>query len=156
MSDVIRIELTGKRSKAWNRVFDTLTGVVEKAVEQLAPHVEEGTRRKINDLTHDLAEVTKGFVKAKMERPTLENERILVDIAAKFEELKLTRANRKRVEMETEIRRLDLWEKRMALAIKWLGFLSQRIVHTEEGGVVLVLTNQDLAALVAEVKEVRA
>ncbi|MCP4581491.1 MAG: hypothetical protein GY839_07710 [candidate division Zixibacteria bacterium] len=116
MSDTIRVELSGKQSEAWNRMFDSFTSVIEKAVEQLAPNMGEDKRAKVKDDINDICEITKNFLQAKIEKPVLENEMIIADIAKKFEELKLIKANRKKIEAETEIlevnlekQRLDLW-----------------------------------------------
>lgn len=159
MSDLIRLELTGKHAEAWNRVFDTLISVVEKAVDQLAPCIEENTRDKTKKFAHDLADITKGFLKAKLEQPMLENEQVIAEIAIKFEELKIAKANRERLEVETEIKkvtleqkRLELWEQRMVTALKWLGFLQHHLLQQGDNDAVLLLTNQELRSLLSEVR----
>lgn len=152
MSDVIRLELTGKQAEAWNRVFDTLAGVVVRAVEHLIPDDGAEKKEQARQMTEDLAEITKGWAKAKIERPTLENEKIIADITAKFEEAKLTRAKREQVEVETQKKRLELWEQRVAMALRWLGFLGHHIIRGEDGSVTVVLTNRALALLHADVK----
>ena len=157
MSDLIRLELTGRRADAWNRVFDALTGVIEHAIDHLAPSADEATRSTAKDLTRDLAEITKGFLKAKLEGPAVENELKIAEIAVKFEELKLTKARRDQVEVETDIKRvqlekdrLALWEQRMTMALKWLGFLQSHIAQDDDGRVALVLTNQEMASLLSD------
>lgn len=162
MSDIVRLELTGKRAEAWDRVFETLTSVIEGAVDHLVPESAEQTRETAHGLTRDIAEITKGFVSAKLEKPALENELTIAEIAIKFEELKLSAANREQIEVETAIRkvalekeRLDLWERRMSLAFKWLGFLQTHISRSPDGSVTLVLTNQDMSSLLSEVRAIQ-
>jgi hypothetical protein len=161
MSELIRIELTGKHADICNRVFQTVTNVIEQAVNNLMPDADAETKDRAKQLTADLAEITKDWLQAKLQRPTLENERTIAEIAAKYEELKTSEAQRRKVEVETEIkvveleeRRLALWDHRLSVALKWLGFLQNHVVRGEDGSVCLVLTNRDLAQLLSEARSV--
>ena len=117
----IYIELTGKSADAWNRIFDTLTNTIETVVQNLASHGADPVAMQIaHDITAPLAEIAKGWLKAKVERPQIENQKMLAEIRAKFEDFKLTRAKSEQVEVETERKRvqldseqLDLWDKRL-------------------------------------------
>lgn len=154
MSDIIRLDITGKQADAWNRAFGSFADVIERAVEHLAPNMDEPQRQHVHDLTQDIADITKNYIKAKLECPALENELKLAKIAAKFEELKTKQAERKQIEVDTEIKqvtlekeRLDLWDRRLVLAFKWLGFLENHVVRSPDGTVTLILSNRDLSAL---------
>lgn len=162
MNDLIRLELSGRQADAWNRVFGALAGVIENAIDRLAANVEPEARETAKNLSRDVAEIAKSFVKAKLERPTLENESTVADIALKFEQLKLLQANREQVEVETKIRkvrldkeRLEFFERQLTVAIKWLGFLQRHIVSDNDGSVTLVLTNQDMASLSTDVRAIQ-
>jgi hypothetical protein len=162
VTDIIRLELSGKRADAWNRVFDTLTAIVEKAVDQIVPDSEPAVRDTAKAMSADVAEITKGFLQAKLERPVLENELTVAEIAIKFEELKTAKANREQIEVNTERSkvalerdRLALWEQRMVLAFKWLGFLQHHLVRTEDGNAVLLLTQQDMSSLLSDCKAIQ-
>ncbi len=162
MTNVVRLELTGKRAEAWNRVFDTLTSVIERAIDQIAAGADEVKRENAHQLTRDIAEITKDFLKAKLERPALENELTIAEIALKFEELKLSKAKREQLEVETQIKavslesaRLDLWERRLSVAVRWLCFLENHFVRSENGDVTLVLTNQDISSLLTDVRSIQ-
>ena len=48
-----------------------------------------------------------------------------------------------------------LWEKRMAIALKWLGFLNNSVHREEDGSMTLILTNQDMFELFAEIEEIK-
>ncbi len=157
MSDPIRLDLTGRNSRAWNRVFDTLTSAVESAVDNLMPDAPDEIREEAKDLAGGIAEITKDWLKAKLERPALENELKIVEIAAKFEELKVQRqeaeVNLALKKVELDERRLDLWEKRLTLALRWLGFFQRNIIREADGSVVLLLTGENMGALMADLQE---
>ena len=158
MSDKFRYELTGKRGEAWDRIFDSLLRIVEKGIDNLTPDIGEESKEIADDMMQGLGELTKGWLKAKLDKPVLENEKIMAEIALKFEELKLQEAKRDRYEVNTERtrlklenERLELWENRMTLAFKWLEFLTNKVVR-DENGVYLVMTNQDVQTMMKELK----
>lgn len=163
MSEVLRIELAGKNADAWNRVFSNLTRALENAIEQLAPDATDSDRKVAKELTADIAEITKGWMKARLERPTLENERILADIAARFEELKLAQSQRNKIEAETEAirienerKKLTLIEEQISTALRVLGMLQRHIVRNADGSVILLLTNEILPILAADTRALAA
>jgi hypothetical protein len=148
MTPLIRIDLTGKDADRWNRIFGLFTTVIERSVDALV--ADDACNGGAKDLAADLLAISQGWLKAKVERPALENEKIVADVVQAFEQAKLLAAQRKQVEVETQIRNLDLWEKRLQLALKWMAFAQQHVVSGEDGSVTLVLTNQDLAMLTSE------
>ena len=150
MSEPIRFELTGKNAEVWNRMYETLTSVVIDGMSSFAP-MDDSERESTCQLLMDLAGITGGWAKAKLERPSLENEKLIAEIAEKFEDLKLKQAQRKTIELENESKRLDLMVKRVETAIKLLGMLNS-CFHFENGKLTLILTNQSLSLLHADVK----
>src|SRR5262245_36323297 len=100
MSEPIRIELTGANANAWNRVFDTVTKVVEEAASTLLACQPNELRAKASNLAMEFAALSKDWVRAKLEAPVLDNELKLADIAKKLEEIRLTQAQREIVEVE--------------------------------------------------------
>ncbi len=57
--------------------------------------------------------------------------------------------------MEIEHRRLELWDKRLTLAFKWLSFLNTHVVRDDAGNVTLVMTNQSMTDLLGDVGELK-
>ena len=163
MSNMIALEISGRNGEAWDRVFHTLTTIIERAVDGLMPTAEPETKEKAREITTDLAEIAKNWLQAKLEKPVLDNERTVAEIAARFEEIKLSQAKRGEIEVDTDIKRvrlerdrLALLEERLKMAFKWLGFLQQHFVRRDDGSVVLVLTNQDMSELLGDVGAMRA
>ena len=63
MNDVVRLELTGRNAEAWDRVFQFLTDRVQRAVEGLAPDMDEAASTKAKEVTADLAEISKQWIR---------------------------------------------------------------------------------------------
>jgi hypothetical protein len=151
MSEPIRIELTGKNGESWNRVFETLTGIVTNAVTAIAP-TDTPTQMAAEQFVADIGEISKNWLKAKVERPSLENEKLFAEIVGLFEEAKLKKSQRERQEIENESMKLDLMAKRLTMAIKLLGFLQNHCTRDINGNMTLVFTNEELPVLLADVK----
>jgi len=152
MSELMRIELGGRDSEAWNRVFAKLTGVVEKAVAHLVGDASAKTKAEAKEFAKDIADITKTWFRAKLEKPEIDNELKLAEIAERFEKIKALHVQRELAEVKLDEKRLDLWEKRMVTALKWLRFLTQCTVRDKDGNLTLVLSNQQLARLHADLK----
>lgn len=151
MSDLIRIDVTGKSSETWSRIFESLSATIGRAVESIAGAIPDDAKREAVNLTRELAEATRGWAKAKLEKPVLDNELKIAEIAQRLEEIKLAQVKREIVEVELDEKRLELWEKRLAMAMKWLSFMNRSVTRDENGNMTLVMTNRDLRLLIGEV-----
>jgi hypothetical protein len=153
VTDLIRLELTGRTAAAWDAVFDRLTESVNRAVDALSGDAETADGGKESELVSALAEITKGWAKAKLERPSLENERIIAEIAEAYERAKLLKAQRHHQEIENEQARIALLDRKLGTALKWLG-LKTHLVKDEHGNTTLVVTKEDLRLLAADLGSV--
>lgn len=144
MREHIRIELGGQSSEAWDRVFKKFTNVVEAAVDGLMADSPDGTRGQAREFARDIADIANGWVRAKLERPEIENEAKLAEIAERFERIKMLQIRRELAEVELAEKRLDFWEKRITKALKWIGIFTKCVVRDEDGNLTLVLTNEQL------------
>jgi hypothetical protein len=163
MSDLIRIDISGKTAFAWDRLFDRLTGIVGKAVDALACNAEPATRAAAKECAADIIEITKGWMQAKLQKPILDNEKTIAEIAIKFEELKMAEVKRRQAEIEADLKavelekeRLELWELRLIKAMKWLGFLQTHMVREADGSVSLVLTNENMTSLLLDTRALQS
>jgi hypothetical protein len=152
MSDYIRIDLAGRNGEAWDQVFQTLTDVIVAGVTRISPSEEVTERSAI--FTAHIAALSKKWLQAKVERPSLENEKLVAEIAGLFEDGKLKRAQVEKLEIENESARLDLLEKRVMMAVRLLGFLNNHITREPDGNLVLILTNDNLATMRRDLKAI--
>lgn len=152
MSKLIRIEFGGKNDEAWNRVFEKFTKVVERTVDGLIDDAPNKTKSEVKELAQNIADITKGWVKAKLEKPEIDNEVKLVEIAERFEKIKMLQVQRELAEVELANKRLELMEKRIVQALKWLGFFMQHAVRDKEGNLTILLSNEQLDHLQGNLK----
>jgi len=151
MSELLRIELTGKNAEAWNRVFGSLTGLLESAVRKVCCRINPDAEGEAASLATDIAEITKSWVRAKLENPSIENESKLAEIAERFERMKLLQIDQKRGMVALEKEKLELFEKQVQTALRLLKVLHSCVVRDEQGNVTVLLTNKILANLKVEV-----
>lgn len=147
MNEHIRIELGGMNSGAWDRVFKKFTNVVETAVDGLMADAPNETRGEAREFARDIADITNGWVRAKLEKAEIDNEVKLAEIAERFEKIKMLQVRRELAEVELADKRFEFWEKRITKVLKLLGFFAQCAVRDKDGNLTLVLTNEQLAHL---------
>lgn len=159
MSEPIRIDITGKNAEIWNRIIDQLSETVEKTVQSMMPKYEPETRKKAAQAAKDIAELTGSWLQAKLESPTLDNEQKIADIAAKFEDIKLSEARRRGIEADTDIKlvqldraRLRFWQEQLAAALRTLCLFEGHFIRDADGNVTLLITNENLVQLTAALK----
>jgi hypothetical protein len=151
MTDLLRIELSGRHAAAWNLLFERLTQSVERALQALTDSESAGETQVDTTVLAALAEITKGWTKAKLERPSLDNEKVIADIIEAYERAKLIRSQREHQDLRNEQERLVLFENRLIMTLKWLRFLNHHMVKDDAGNCTLLLSNEDLRVLVLDV-----
>lgn len=152
MSDVIRIEFTGKDSKQWNRVFDRFHSVISQAIDFVQEDSSEATRKSTEQFVRDIGDITKGWAKAKFDSASIDNEVKLADIQKRYQEALKTKAEREGQEISNDRNRIRLSEERFASALRMLQFLHSCVATDKDGNVTLLLTNQNPALLAADLK----
>jgi hypothetical protein len=153
MTDYIAIDLTGKDGDAWHRVFQKLSDVIIAGLEAIAP---TKTDPRTAEFVADIATIAKTWVKSKAQRQSFENEKTWAEINVLFEEAKLKRTLVEKQEIENEKARLELLEKRVATAFRLLAFLNSHIKRTDDGRLVIVLTNESLQMVHNDLRAIAA
>ena len=159
MNDTICFDLTGRRAEAWNQIFDSLTSILGKAIDNMAKDMKPATKRKAKELVAGLGEVTKGWLKAKFDKAIRDDEKAIADIMYRFEEVKKLQAETEKIDIENAIRRVELddkrlaiWEKRMELCLRWFDKMATFIQQREDGKMVVVISKKDLGELTTNLK----
>lgn len=152
MSDPVRITLTGKNEEQWSKLFDKLTDIVTSAVSKVTP--EDVEDESVREYVAAISDISKSWASAKIERPTLENEKLIAETLNLFEDLKLKREQNRKLKLENDSLELDLLEKRLAMALRMLNFLHNKFVRNESGELTLLLTNQEPSLLFADIKAI--
>src|ERR1041385_4260200 len=78
---VVKLTLTGQDPEAFARLFSQLARKIQSTIETVSgTPASEGTKQTLDDVTS----IAHTFLHAKLERPSLENQRILAEIAEGF------------------------------------------------------------------------
>lgn len=119
--ELIRLAITGKGDD-WNKIRGTLFSVIDriaKRVEESAA-VDPESVRTGEEFTKSVASIFARWSEAKIERPSLENDKIRGEIIRDYEEALKTREERLEIEDRRHndklVRQLDLLERLMKLA----------------------------------------
>jgi hypothetical protein len=111
-SDLLRIDLTGLDSGSFDRLFASLASALEAAVAQVSGKPESPEARQAID---DLTVIAKNFAQAKLQRPTLENQKLLAEIAEAFsaaevnaQQARKTAAEADKIEMDNVVHRVHV------------------------------------------------
>lgn len=107
--EVMRIELTGLNEAIWDRSFAKLSEVLENLVSRISEStgLSEETQSKSAQASLDLANIAATWAKAKIERPSLENQKLLMEISFKYAEQKRLVAETQKLEEETRGLRIE-------------------------------------------------
>jgi hypothetical protein len=151
MSEPIRVELSGRNAEKFRQAFSDLSGIIIEGVMALVPEEDDELKKVTSKLVTSITEITAGWAKANLERPSLENEEIIARTVNLFEEAKLKRAQCESQKIANESAKLDLMVKRVETALKLIGMLSNNFL-LEGDKLTLVLTNQELAMLNADIR----
>lgn len=109
-SELIRFELTGKDAELFKSLFSKLTKAMESVVQSLAK--EEISDEKKNTI-EEVVKITQSYVQAKVQKPSIENEKLIAQITSEYATAQEKLANARRthaeaesIEVENELRKL--------------------------------------------------
>ncbi len=151
MSEPLRLSLRGKNAKQWNRLGKTLVQSIVKGAKAVIPAGNEDVLQATQGTASDAVAISTGWLKAKVDKPSLENEKTCAEIEKLFEEAKERREKTESQKIQNESSRLDLAVKRVKTAIALLGLMHKHFVQGDNE-LTLLLTNEDLEELLDEVK----
>ncbi len=142
------LKLTGSHREALDRLFDTLSSALAKVTDDLACGTTSSDGGSESMVVEDLSEVAKAWLGAKLERPTLENEKRAAEIVETYERIKTAQLERQLLEIEKQAKMLELEnatlslnERRIASGLKWLGCLKSVLTEDDDGNLTLLLSD---------------
>ncbi len=112
-SELIRFVISG-RGDAWAHLEAKLLGLIDTIVSRVQENPSHSTVAKTTgEVVEDISRIATEWARAKLERPTLENQRLRAEIACEFAEAKRRLAETLRIEAET--RKIDAEAKNIEL-----------------------------------------
>lgn len=146
MSDLVRFELSGANAEIFERVFEQLAVSIEQAFPVAPPDAPgEGGEAGIRERLTDLLKRGEGYAKAKLDNPGLENEKLMVEIAKGFEELK-------QEQLATDRKQLKWAIDQVRVRLQVMASLSQVCQRDEEGNLQIVVSKEALPIVLADLR----
>lgn len=101
--DLIRFAITGKNAELWERLQGRIFEVVDAIVTRIADtaDLDAPETDAVVEVAQDLAKLATDWARAKLERPSLENQKLQAEIAVQFAEAKKTLAEARKLDAET-------------------------------------------------------
>lgn len=127
--EYILVELIGKNPIAFNRLFEKLTKTIEEALEDLTKEeITQSTRETISDL----ATVAKDFIQAKINKPSIENQKLLSEIASEYAEVEQKLANARKARAEAESIEIENASKKLESAFEIISLFHRLKIYYDE------------------------
>lgn len=97
--NTVYVELSGTSPDEWNRVGESLIGLIEKLSNKIG-EVSGGDISSGADVAKNISTIATRWAKAKIERPSLENDSLKADILKKLAEADKTRSEANQIDSE--------------------------------------------------------
>lgn len=112
--ELVRFAVTG-RGEEWGRLQERIFVIVDSIVArvQASTDIAPDTANASAEIMKDLSAIAAKWARAKVERPSLENEKLRAEIASEFAEAK--RRHAEALKAEAEARKIDMETKTASL-----------------------------------------
>nr|WP_121269854.1 hypothetical protein [Pedobacter schmidteae] len=139
-STILKVDVEGNDSAIWEKCKASLMEIVTKILEAQIHKDGKTTADEIKRASSNLLD----FANAKLERPTIENQKLLTEIDLMLANESKTRAETRKIDAEAEAIELGNLEKRFRIAIGAATVLAG-LEKNQEG----LLFCKDLESLIA-------
>lgn len=141
---MIRIDLGGKDSEAFDRLSQRLVDTIEDVVNKMSQsQISNSTRSTLDDI----AEVAQGFIQAKAQKPTIENQKVLSEISREYAIAEERIAQARKTNAEAESVEIGNAVARLESALSMLQMLKnvEAIPLSEEDSLTLFLADASVS-----------
>jgi hypothetical protein len=128
---LLRIDLSGLDPATFDRLFGKLAQALESSVARVTgDRPSPGTRQAIDDL----ATIAKNFAQARLQRPTLENQKLLAEIAEAFSAAEVNAQQARKTAAEADKQELENVLTRVQVILQLLSATQRlRALPTADG-----------------------
>jgi hypothetical protein len=120
--EFLSIDLIGKDPELFQRLFSRLNAAIENALSSLSKNdLSAETKHTVQDITT----VLKDFVEAKISRPSIENQKILSEIANQYAQVEERLANARRANAEANSLEIDNATKKLQSCLQIIKLLHE-------------------------------
>lgn len=144
--ELSRFEIEDLNKETWNRLQGQFALVVRSIINSIADvtGMSESGERITATAAEDLMVLGIDFVKAKAQKPTLENAELQAEVIRKYAETREINARAKKIEQETKDDALDRQIRRLDMLLSSLRTMSQVKFVEQDGQSVIIITQREV------------
>ena len=138
--DLIAIQLEGKNPELFKHLLPKLNKLLEETLSTLSGHdLEDSTKQSLKEV------VSAGtrYLEARLKKPSLENEKILAEIASKYAEAEEKLQRSKKLKAETESIELENARKKLSLVFEMFETIKRISICNDDNGNVIIVGSTD-------------
>ena len=115
-SNILKLSVSGFSEESWNRLQDSLFRIIDKVSNKIddSTSIDKETIDFTSSILKDISAITSVWAKAKMEKPSLENEKIKAEIAEKFAQTKKILKDTEKTDEEIKSLRIENRHKELS------------------------------------------
>jgi len=148
--ELIRFSISGKNPEQWKRLSQSLYKLIDVIADKLSKESEiNGEHAYSNsDMAKDIASIASEWAKAKIERPSIENDNIKAETALKFAQAKKHLTEIRKIEEEIIGQRIENRNRELNFLLEKFERLMKMIQIIEGAHVEFVRSDNDACLLI--------
>jgi len=118
-TNMLKLSVSGIPIDRWSRIQETFFGIIDKLEKKLEDNevLDRSSIDSTSSMLKDITAIATQWAKSKVEKPSLENEKIKAEIAQKFAETKKTLNEAEKTREETKSIQIDNKQKELTFYI---------------------------------------
>ncbi len=115
-SNILKLSVSGLPEESWNRLQDSLFRIIDKVSNKLDENssIDTDTIDSTSNILKDISSIASQWAKAKVEKPSLENEKIKAEITEKFAQTKKILKETEKTDEEIKSLRIENQHKELS------------------------------------------
>ena len=131
----LRNDLFEKNTEAFDRIFGKITDTLIDVISSICSNKISDN---LKESTKDVVQITHSFIQAKLQHPSIENDKLMAEIFTEYSIAELNLASVEKIKAETESLKTENAEKKLELILETMLFyqklgamkLEKKIVDT--------------------------
>ncbi len=121
-TNILKLSASGFSDETWNRLNDSFLNIIENFSNKLenSTSIDKDTLDTTSSIVKDISTIATQWAKAKIEKPTLENEKIKAEIAEKFAQTKKVLKETEKTDEEIKSLRIENRHKELSYHLEEL------------------------------------
>jgi hypothetical protein len=139
--EIINLDIGGNKTDIFNRLFSKLTLVIEESISSLSS--KKSISKDAKETVDDVLTIAQNYLEAKIQKPSIENQKILAEIRVQFATADEKSANAQKLRLEAESIAIDNEMKKLEAATRMITLLKKLKIYNDENENLLIDFSED-------------